>query len=212
MPSGLPHTGTGPGTREQRRREEQARKAAAKAAAYARRLGELAAEGEAPWKQVDEMIATKKTSEARPGCGPAARPAGARQTPRRRGRIRQARPGSARPVPGQARPAGSFQRSEHAAALAPCQTLEEDQRLNPDPGLARPAARQRRYPAGRARRDRTAWYSRRRSKTSTRNASTASPRAACRGVRKLSATHRLIQPVPLSLSGRRRTATAVRRQ
>ena len=48
---------------EQRRREEQARKAAAKAAAYARRLDELAAEGEAPWKQVDEMIATKKTSE-----------------------------------------------------------------------------------------------------------------------------------------------------
>ena len=48
---------------EQRRREEQARKAAAKAAAYARRLDDLAAEGEAPWKQVDEMIATKKTSE-----------------------------------------------------------------------------------------------------------------------------------------------------
>jgi hypothetical protein len=48
---------------EQPRREEQARKAAAKAAAYARRLDELAAEGEAPWKQVDEMIATKKTSE-----------------------------------------------------------------------------------------------------------------------------------------------------
>jgi len=48
---------------EQRRREEQARKAAAEAAAYTRRLGELAAEGEAPWKQVDEMIATKKTSE-----------------------------------------------------------------------------------------------------------------------------------------------------
>ena len=48
---------------EQRRREEQARKAAAKAAAYAQRLDELAAEGEAPWKQVDEMIATKKTSE-----------------------------------------------------------------------------------------------------------------------------------------------------
>ena len=48
---------------EQRRREEQARKAAARAAAYARRLDELAAEGEAPWKQVDEMIATKKTSE-----------------------------------------------------------------------------------------------------------------------------------------------------
>jgi hypothetical protein len=48
---------------EQRRREEQAGKAAAKAAAYARRLDELAAEGEAPWKQVDEMIATKKTSE-----------------------------------------------------------------------------------------------------------------------------------------------------
>jgi hypothetical protein len=51
------------GTQEQRRREEQARKAAAKAAAYARRLDDLAAEGEAPWKQVDEMIATKKTSE-----------------------------------------------------------------------------------------------------------------------------------------------------
>jgi hypothetical protein len=48
---------------EQRRREEQARKAAARAAAYARRLDELAAEGETPWKQVDEMIATKKTSE-----------------------------------------------------------------------------------------------------------------------------------------------------
>jgi hypothetical protein len=48
---------------EQRRREEQARKGAAGAAAYARRLDELAAEGEAPWEQVDEMIATKKTSE-----------------------------------------------------------------------------------------------------------------------------------------------------
>ena len=48
---------------EQRRREEHARKAAARAAACARRLDELAAEGEAPWKQVDEMIATKKTSE-----------------------------------------------------------------------------------------------------------------------------------------------------
>jgi hypothetical protein len=48
---------------EQRRREEQARKAAARAAAYAMRLDELAAEGETPWKQVDEMIATKKTSE-----------------------------------------------------------------------------------------------------------------------------------------------------
>jgi hypothetical protein len=48
---------------EQRRREEQAYKAAAEAAAYARRLDELAAGGEAPWKQVDEMIATKKTSE-----------------------------------------------------------------------------------------------------------------------------------------------------
>ncbi len=47
---------------ERRRREEQARKAAAKAA-HAKRLDELAAEGEAPWKQVDEMIATKKTSE-----------------------------------------------------------------------------------------------------------------------------------------------------
>ena len=48
---------------EHRRREEQARKAAAKAAAYAKRLDDLAGEGEAPWKRVDEMIATKKTSE-----------------------------------------------------------------------------------------------------------------------------------------------------
>ena len=48
---------------EQRRREAQARKAAAKAAAYAKRLDDLAATGEAAWKQVDDMIATKKTSE-----------------------------------------------------------------------------------------------------------------------------------------------------
>jgi len=48
---------------EQRRREEQARKAAARAAAHAKRLDDLAAQGEAPWKQIDEMIATKKTSE-----------------------------------------------------------------------------------------------------------------------------------------------------
>lgn len=48
---------------EQRRREAQARKAAAKAAAYAKRLDDLAAMGEAAWKQVDDMIATKKTSE-----------------------------------------------------------------------------------------------------------------------------------------------------
>jgi hypothetical protein len=48
---------------EQRRREEQARKAAAGAAAHVKRLDELAAEGEAPWEQIDEMIATKKTSE-----------------------------------------------------------------------------------------------------------------------------------------------------
>jgi len=48
---------------EQRRREAQARKAAAEAAAYAKRLDDLAATGEAAWKQVDDMIATKKTSE-----------------------------------------------------------------------------------------------------------------------------------------------------
>lgn len=48
---------------EQRRREAQARKAAAKAAAYAKRLDDLTATGEAAWKQVDDMIATKKTSE-----------------------------------------------------------------------------------------------------------------------------------------------------
>ena len=48
---------------EQQRREAQARKDAAKAAAYARRLDDLAAAGDAAWKQVDDMIATKKTSE-----------------------------------------------------------------------------------------------------------------------------------------------------
>jgi len=48
---------------EQRRREVQARKAAAKAVAYAKRLDDLAATGEVAWKQVDDMIATKKTSE-----------------------------------------------------------------------------------------------------------------------------------------------------
>ncbi len=48
---------------EQWRREAQARKAAAEAAAYAKRLDDLAATGEAAWKQVDDVIATKKTSE-----------------------------------------------------------------------------------------------------------------------------------------------------
>lgn len=48
---------------EQRRREARARKAAAEAAAFAKRLDDLAAMGKAAWKQVDEMIATKKTSE-----------------------------------------------------------------------------------------------------------------------------------------------------
>lgn len=48
---------------EQRRREEQARKAAAEAAAHAKRLDDLATEGEAAWKRVNDMIATKKTSE-----------------------------------------------------------------------------------------------------------------------------------------------------
>src|SRR5438046_9101340 len=59
---GRPHAGT-----ETRRggtpREQQRRQAAAKAAAHAKRLDDLAAEGEAPWKRVDEMIAAKKTSE-----------------------------------------------------------------------------------------------------------------------------------------------------
>ena len=58
---------------EQRRREAQARKAAANAAAYAKRLDDLAATGEAAWKQVDDMIATKKTVSVvagrRPGLG-----------------------------------------------------------------------------------------------------------------------------------------------
>lgn len=48
---------------EQRRCEARARKAAAEAAAFAKRLDDLAAMGKAAWKQVDEMIATKKTSE-----------------------------------------------------------------------------------------------------------------------------------------------------
>jgi hypothetical protein len=48
---------------EERRREQQRRRAAAKAAAHAKRLDDLAAGGDAPWKRVDEMIAAKKTSE-----------------------------------------------------------------------------------------------------------------------------------------------------
>jgi hypothetical protein len=48
---------------ERRRRQAQARKAAADAAAYAKRLDDLAAAGEAAWKRVNDMIATKKTSE-----------------------------------------------------------------------------------------------------------------------------------------------------
>ena len=48
---------------EERRREQQRRQAAAQAAAHAKRLDGLAAEGDAPWKRVEEMIAAKKTSE-----------------------------------------------------------------------------------------------------------------------------------------------------
>ena len=48
---------------EQRRREAQARQAAAEAAAYAQRIDDLEATGEAAWKQVDDRIETKKTSE-----------------------------------------------------------------------------------------------------------------------------------------------------
>jgi hypothetical protein len=48
---------------EERRREQQRRRAAAKAAAHAKRLDDLAAEGDAPGKRVDEVIAAKKTSE-----------------------------------------------------------------------------------------------------------------------------------------------------
>src|SRR6516162_6943268 len=48
---------------EERRREQQRHRAAAQAAAHAKRLDDLAAEGDAPWKRVDEMIAAKKTSE-----------------------------------------------------------------------------------------------------------------------------------------------------
>ncbi len=48
---------------EERRREQQRRQATAKAATHAKRLDDLAAEGDAPWKRIDEMIAVKKTSE-----------------------------------------------------------------------------------------------------------------------------------------------------
>src|ERR1700736_3693375 len=48
---------------EQRRREEQARKASGGAAACGKSLDELSTEGEGTCKQLDEMIATKKTSE-----------------------------------------------------------------------------------------------------------------------------------------------------
>jgi hypothetical protein len=49
-----------------------------------------------------------------------------------------------------ARPLPRQQRTLRAPALAACRALEEDQRLNPDPGLARLAAKQRRSPGGRA--------------------------------------------------------------
>jgi hypothetical protein len=45
---------------EQRRREARERKAGARAAAYAKRLDDLAVSAEAAWEQVDDMIATKK--------------------------------------------------------------------------------------------------------------------------------------------------------
>jgi hypothetical protein len=52
--------------------------------------------------------------------------------------------------PGRPGPRGTLQRSGLAPALAACRALEEDQRLNPEPGLARLAAKQRRSPGGRA--------------------------------------------------------------
>jgi hypothetical protein len=48
---------------EQRRREARERKAAARAAAYAKRLDDLAVSGEAAWRQVDDLIASKNTTE-----------------------------------------------------------------------------------------------------------------------------------------------------
>src|SRR5439155_19783704 len=116
----------------QRRREEQARKAAARAAAHVKRLDELAAEGEAPWEQIDEMIATKKTSEYDRAV---ALLRDLRALAKRRGgevafakRVLDLR---AR-YPGQTRPAGPLQRSRVAPAIALCwTTLEEDERLDP---------------------------------------------------------------------------------
>jgi hypothetical protein len=135
---------------EQRRREEQARKAAARAAAYAKRLDELAAEGEAPWKQIDEMIATKKTSEYDRAV---ALLHDLRALAKRQGEeaafanrvldLRAQYPGR------QAWPAGSLQRSRVAPAIAPCwTTLEEDERLNSSrsrPGYRAAARGGRRY-------------------------------------------------------------------
>jgi uncharacterized Zn finger protein len=45
---------------EQRQREEEARKAAAQAAAYAKRLDQLAARKEEAWEKVAEWIETKR--------------------------------------------------------------------------------------------------------------------------------------------------------
>jgi hypothetical protein len=48
---------------EQRRRKEQARKAAAQAAAYAKRLDQLATQTEAAWEKAAELINTRRPSD-----------------------------------------------------------------------------------------------------------------------------------------------------
>ena len=45
---------------EQRRREEEARRATAQAAAYAKRLDQLATRTEAAWEKAAELIETKR--------------------------------------------------------------------------------------------------------------------------------------------------------
>ena len=63
---------------EERRREEEARKAAAKAAAYAKRLDQLATRTEAAWEKVAELDRDEAAGRLRPGRVAAAGPAGAR--------------------------------------------------------------------------------------------------------------------------------------
>jgi hypothetical protein len=47
---------------EERHREQHRHRAAAQAGAHAKHLDDFAAEGDAPWKPFDEMIAAKRAS------------------------------------------------------------------------------------------------------------------------------------------------------